>query len=110
VQSEAQIMTRDQDGVRLWCISRCADQQRGNQLLVAISRCIQLFVVGDEAIPHGRATRDTICSNGNILQPFGHAQYWFFHRSFAWKETNSQVPILAITWRTRGLRELLQTY
>ena len=45
------------------CFSRCADQQRGNQILVAISRRIQLFVVGDEAIPHGRATRDTMCSN-----------------------------------------------
>jgi transposase len=42
--------------------------------------------------------------DGNILQPFGHAQYWFLHRSFAWNEANSEVRARS---HARSERDLL---
>jgi len=43
-------------------VARCASQQHGGRMLVAISRCIQPFEGGDEAMPRGRSSRDITCS------------------------------------------------
>jgi hypothetical protein len=44
-------------------LSRYAYQQRVGRMLVAIGRYIRPFADGDEAMPHGKASRDRMCSS-----------------------------------------------